>query len=120
MNKLILHLEDDYNVKASFRLVFSKLPEYKLMQFDTPSDVENILYEKAYVIISDYDMFDETAIKMLQYLKDHNIKTPVIMHSGNQENYYKIKDLGLDTSIIFWADKTESLKNIIIMIKNLK
>ena len=119
MSKLILHLEDDYNVKASFRLAFSKLPEYKLMQFDTPSDVKNTLYEKAHIIISDFDMFDETAIKMLKYLQDNNINTPVIMHSGNEENYQEIKELGLDKNVILWADKLTSMKSILIKIKNL-
>ena len=120
MNKLILHLEDDYIVRASFKLAFSKISNYTLKQFETPSNVEKNLYKKANIIISDYDMLNETALNMLKYLYDNNIKTPVIMYSGNDVCYNIIKNKNLNKNIIFWANKLMPISSIINMINNLK
>ena len=120
MNKIVIHLEDDYVVRASFKLAFSKFSNYILKQFETPSLVEKELYKKAHVIISDYDMQNETALEMLKYLYDNDLKTKVIMYSGNEENYKIIKDKKLDKNIIFWANKSMPVSNIINMINNLK
>jgi len=120
MNKIIIHLEDDYIVRESFKLAFSKFSNYILKQFEMPSLVEKELYKKARVIISDYDMQNETALEMLKYLDDNNLKTKVIMYSGNEENYEIIKNKKLDKNIVFWANKLIPISSVINMINNLK
>lgn len=119
MNKIVIHLEDDYIVRESFKLAFSKFSNYILKQFEMPSLVKRELYKKAYVIISDYDMQNETALEMLKYLDDNDLKTKVIMYSGNEENYEAIKNKKLDKNIVFWANKLTPISNIINMINNL-
>lgn len=120
MTNLVLHLEDDYNVRASFKLAFTCFSNYDLKQFECPSEVPNELYKKAMVIISDFDMYGETALDMLKYLQKHELEIPVIMCSGNDQSYAYIKELGLDKNIVFWADKLTPIKDIIIIIKSLK
>lgn len=120
MTDLVLHLEDDYNVRASFKLAFTHFSNYDLKQFECPSEVPNELYKKAAVIISDFDMYDETALDMLKYLQKQKLEVPVIMCSGNDQSYAYIKELGLDKNIVFWADKLTPIRDIIIIIKSLK
>ena len=119
MTDLVLHLEDDYTVRMAFKLAF-KTTSHRLLQFYAPSEVDPNLYSEARAIISDYDMLGETALDLLKYLRDHKIRTPVIMTSGDEGNYNKIKDLGLDKNIIFWANKVTPINDIIIMINNCK
>ena len=120
MTDLVLHLEDDYNVRASFKLAFTRFSNYDLKQFECPSEVPDKLYKKAMAIISDFDMYDETALDMLKYLQKQKLEIPVIMCSGNDRSYDYIKELGLDKNIVFWADKLTSIRDIIIIIKSLK
>ena len=120
MTNLVLHLEDDHNVRASFKLAFTRLSNYDLKQFECPSEVPDELYKKAMVIISDFDMYDETALDMLKYLQKQKLEIPVIMCSGNDRSYDYIKELGLDKNIVFWADKLTPIRDIIIIIKSLK
>lgn len=119
MRDLVLHLEDDYSVRMAFKLAF-KTTSHKLIQFCTPSEVNPELYIQARAIISDYDMLNETALDLLTYLRDNKIKTPVIMTSGDEGNYDKIKKVKLDKNIVFWANKMTPINDIIIMINNLK
>lgn len=120
MTNLVLHLEDDHNVRASFKLVFTRFSNYDLKQFECPSEVPDELYRKAMAIISDFDMYDETALDMLKYLQKQELEIPVIMCSGNDQSYDYIKELGLDKNIVFWADKLTPIRDIIIIIKSLK
>ena len=120
MTNLVLHLEDDHNVRASFKLAFTRFSNYDLKQFECPSEVPDELYKKAMAIISDFDMYDETALDMLKYLQKQKLEMPVIMCSGNDRSYDYIKELGLDKNIVFWADKLTSIRDIIIIIKSLK
>ena len=120
MTNLVLHLEDDHNVRASFKLAFTRFSNYDLKQFECPSEVPDELYKKAMAIISDFDMYDETALDMLKYLQKQKLEIPVIMCSGNDRSYDYIKELGLDKNIVFWADKLTSIRDIIIIIKSLK
>ena len=117
MTHLVLHLEDDYCVRASFKLAFARFSNYKLKQFACPSEVPEELYVKASIIVSDFDMCGETALDMLKYLHEHKLETPVIIHSGNDQNHNYIKNLGLDKNVIFQADKLTSVKDIIMVIK---
>ena len=120
MTNLVLHLEDDHNVRASFKLAFTRFSNYGLKQFECPSEVPDELYKKAMAIISDFDMYDETALDMLKYLQKQKSEIPVIMCSGNDQSYDYIKELGLDKNIVFWADKLTPIIDIIIIIKSLK
>ena len=120
MTNLVLHLEDDHNVRVSFKLAFTRFSNYDLKQFECPSEVPDESYKKAMTIISDFDMYDETALDMLKYLQKQKLEIPVIMCSGNDRSYDYIKELGLDKNIVFWADKLTSIRDIIIIIKSLK
>lgn len=120
MTNLVLHLEDDHNVRVNFKLAFTHFSNYDLKQFECPSEVPDELYKKATAIISDFDMYDETALDMLKYLQKQKLEIPVIMCSGNDQSYDYIKKLGLDKNIVFWADKLTPIRDIIIIIKSLK
>ena len=120
MTNLVLHLEDDHNVRVNFKLAFTHFSNYDLKQFECPSEVPDELYKKAMAIISDFDMYDETALDMLKYLQKQKLEIPVIMCSGNDRSYDYIKELGLDKNIVFWADKLTPIRDIIIIIKSLK
>ena len=120
MTNLVLHLEDDYNVRASFKLAFTHFSNYDLKQFECPSEVPDELYKKTMVIISDFNMYDETALDMLKYLQKQKLKVPIIMYSGNDQSYDYIKELGLHKNIIFWADKLTPIKDILTIIKSRK
>ena len=118
-DKLIIHLEDEIGPKMFFRHFFTK-KGYTVLDFSDASEAnEANQYKNAKVIISDFDMAGENALSMLRFLQSNNISTPVIMHSGNKSNYDLIKSKGLDKNVIMWADKDESLKNILEKIESL-
>ena len=71
------------------------------------------------IIISDFDMGNNTALDLLEYLKQENLKKKVIIHSGNQNCKSIIKKASYDSLVDKYLDKTSSLFDLKQIIKEI-
>lgn len=109
----VLILEDNPAI-ASMLCVIARRAKLDCLHFTTPSAA---IYEgaidKADFIISDFEMPPENALILLKYMKDNNIKKPIIMHSAYDNIEDMILKSGYDDLINEYLEKPASVKRVI-------
>ena len=111
--KNVLILEDNPAI-ASMLCVIAKRSKLDCLHFVTPSQaIENGAIEKADFILTDFEMPPENALILLKYLRENNIKKPVIMHSAYQNIEKMIGDNGYADLINEYLEKPASVKRVI-------
>jgi len=79
----ILILEDDSFYAQSLVLLCKRL-KCNYATYEKPSDaIRQDMIKHADLIICDYDMLDESALNLLQYLKENKINKKILINSGN-------------------------------------
>ena len=109
----VLILEDNPAI-ASMLCVIAKIAKLDCLHITTPSAAINEgAIEKANFIISDFEMPPENALVLLKYMRDNNIKKPIIMHSAYQNVENMILESGYQDLINEYLEKPASVKRII-------
>ena len=116
MNKNnVLLVEDNLSVAAIFKILAKRMginlvhqtsAERTLELEDTPHAPISL----ANLIILDFDLVGENTLPILQYIKDNNITTPVIMNSANPSIKDTIDKNGFTDIIKEYKDKNCSLQ----------
>ena len=116
----ILILEDTESYAKLLSFIAKKLG-HNVANFPKPSDaIKQNMVKHADLIISDFEMDDgETALDLLEYLKNNNVLKPVIINSGMQNVSKVIKDAGYDNFVNFYADKLGNVEYFKELITNL-
>ena len=111
--KNVLILEDNQAI-ATFLCVIAKRAKLDCLHFVTPSQaIQSGAIEKADFIITDFEMPPENALILLKYVKDHNIKKPIIMHSAYQNIEDLIANNGYADLINEYLEKPAGVKRVI-------
>ena len=122
MNKddLIIHLEDEDNLQMMFKIMAKKRGYNNIIQYHdaTEANLDN-KYADAKVIVSDFNMSGGDAPYMLSFLKQNNIKTPVIIQTGISSNLDTIKEKGLMDNIIALEEKPVSADKLFSIIEKI-
>lgn len=81
-NPLILTIDDEENIRDSFRLFLEDF-EYDVIEAANGREgIEKIASEKPDLVLCDLRMPDVDGLEVLQYIKDQNLDTPIIVVSG--------------------------------------
>lgn len=120
----ILILDDEEHVTKLKELYLKTLGYsiYALTSVERALELEDTSIapiSNADIIISDFDMGNNTALDLLEYLKQENLKKKVIIHSGNQNCRSIIKKAGYDSLVNKYLDKTSSLFDLKQIIKEI-
>lgn len=120
----ILILDDEEHITKLKELYLKALgySTYTLTSVERALELEDTSIapiSKADIIISDFDMGNNTALDLLEYLKQENLKKKVIIHSGNQNCKSIIKKAGYDSLVNTYLDKTSSLFDLKQIIKEI-
>ena len=120
----ILILDDEEHVTKLKELYLKTLgySTYSLNSVERALELEDTSIapiSNADIIISDFDMGNNTALDLLEYLKQENLKKKVIIHSGNQNCKSIIKKAGYDSLVDKYLDKTSSLFDLKQIIKEI-
>ena len=109
----VLILEDNIAI-ASMLCVIAKRTKLDCLHFTTPSAaIQNGAIEKADFIITDFEMPPENALILLKYIKENNIKKPIIIHSAYQNIEEMILNSGYNDLITEYLEKPASIKSLI-------
>jgi len=84
----VLILEDDENYAKCLYIMVKKLGHCAVTFFKPSEAIAQNMITNADLIISDYEMEDETVLDLLEYLKKNNFNKVVLVNSG----YAFIKD----------------------------
>ena len=113
----VVILEDNISI-ASMLCVLAKRSNLEYIHFTTPSQaIAGGVIEKADFIISDFEMPPENAFVLLKYLRDNNLKIPVIMHSAYDDIRNVIMKQGYTDLIDEYLDKPSDIKTILNTMK---
>lgn len=120
----ILVLDDEEHIAKLKELYLRTLgySTYALTSVERALELEDTSIapiSNADIIISDFDMGNNTALDLLEYLKQENLKKKVIIHSGNQNCKSIIKKVGYDSLVNKYLDKTSSLFDLKQIIKEI-
>ena len=120
----ILILDDEEHVAKLKELYLKTLgySTYTLTSVERVLELEDtsiVPISNADIIITDFDMGNNTALDLLEYLKQENLKKKVIIHSGNQNCKSIIKKAGYDSLVDKYLDKTSSLFDLKQIIKEI-
>lgn len=115
----ILILEDTESYAKLLSFIARKLG-HNVVSFTKPSDaIKQNMIKHADLIISDFEMDDgETALDLLEYLKNNTILKPVIINSGMANVNKIIEDTGYDNFVNFYADKLGNVQYFKELITN--
>lgn len=81
-NPLILTIDDEENIRDSFRLFLEDF-EYDVIEARNGREgIEKIEQEKPDLVLCDLRMPDVDGLEVLQFIKDQNLETPIIVVSG--------------------------------------
>lgn len=81
-NPLILTIDDEENIRDSFRLFLEDF-EYNVIEACNGREgIEKIKQEKPDLVLCDLRMPDVDGLEVLQFIKDQNLDTPIIVVSG--------------------------------------
>lgn len=109
----VLILEDNPAI-ASMLCVIAKRAKLDCLHFVTPSSaIKDGAIEKADFIITDFEMPPENALILLKYIKENDIKKPIIMHSAYQNIEEMIMESGYKDLINEYLEKPASVKRVI-------
>ena len=115
----ILILEDTESYAKLLTYIAKKLG-HNVVCYSKPSDaIKQNMIKHADLIISDFEMDDnETALDLLEYLKNNNILKPVIINSGMTNVNKIIENAGYNNFVNFYADKLGNVEYFKELINN--
>lgn len=108
MTKIVIF--EDSEVVGKMLALFCKKSGFEVVVYEKPSNAINNLkgqndIKTADLIISDFDMIDETALNLLSYIQEHNIKVNLIVNSGNHEAENLINKNGFSNLVKAYTGK---------------
>lgn len=105
----VLILEDDELHRKVIQILCKRL-NCSVAMYSKPSHaIEQDMITHADLIICDYNMEDETALVLLEYLKSNNIYKKVIINSGNPSCMNEINEKGYANFVAKYTCKFISL-----------
>lgn len=121
----VLVLDDEEHISTILSLYLKKLG-YKCKTLNSVNraleleDTSLAPISNADIIISDFDMQENTAIDLLRYLADNNINKKIIIRSGNNTCQEQIKKAGYEKLVNVFLDKSTSLFKLKDILEKLK
>ena len=113
----VLILEDNVMIALVLRTAVTKLG-LSYIHFVTPSQaIRKKAISKADIIISDFEMPPENALKLFEYMKNNKIQKPIIMYSGYTDIKEKIEKAGYKDLINEYLEKPAPIDKIFDCIK---
>jgi DNA-binding NtrC family response regulator len=105
----VLILEDDELHRKVIQILCKRL-NCSVAMYSKPSHaIEQDMITHADLIICDYNMEDETALVLLEYLKSNDIHKKVIINSGNPSCMNEINEKGYASFVTKYTCKFISL-----------
>jgi len=117
----ILILDDEYSIRSVLELTLKKngFKVGSIESVDRALELEDTSLapiSTADLIISDFEMFDKTAMDLLKYLDEHNLNIPVIIHSGYINAEKEIKNSKYKNLVLHFISKPATKNDILTAI----
>lgn len=111
----ILIIDDELETAKPLQLYLNKSYNCKLLSLERAFELEDtslVPISKADVIITDFDMGENTAIDLLEYLYKNKLSPIIIIRSGNVNCKHIISKTIYENLVYLYLDKITSLKDI--------
>lgn len=118
----ILIIDDELETAKPLQLYLNKSYNCKLLSLERAFELEDtslVPISKADVIVTDFDMGENTAINLLEYLYNNKLSPVVIIRSGNNTCKSIISKTIYKNLVYLYLDKTVALKEINSILKGL-